>query len=893
MKQVLIVDDEPLVLKALQRVLKSPDIEIFCAANASQALKILADQQIHLVLCDYAMPEVLGTELLADVARQWPDTQRLILSGHADFSTVLKSIQSGVVHKFLAKPWSNVQLRQQVQNALSTELVNSTQADNSQVSTVNEPRNREQIRLQAILNTVPDGIVSYDQQGQIKSVNQALLDCFGYSEVELLAANIQQLIPQYQLARSDNQAAKLVGLKKTGEAFPLQLRSSDMSTQGFSQRLAVITDLSSWAITETENKQLLAALDSCQESFALFSASGFLIRCNQKFTDLYSRCQTGPKVGISYRDFLLDCLDSGLFPEVGSDQQQWLKAFVMPSAEGSESQYQLAQQRWIQVRQTRADNDCLISFHLDISSAKAIQLQLQQAVQQAQQATSARGRFLAMMSHEIRTPLNSVLGFLQLLQQGELSEQQLQYIETATASGNSLLRIITDILDFSKIEADKFELQPKASSLPKLARSVVQMLSILPADKALTLQLQIDEDITDSVWVDELRLRQVLVNLLSNALKFTHAGSVLLKLQRRGDQGYQFSVTDTGLGIAKSQQQQIFQEFNCAHDHPGITGTGLGLAISQRIIKLMGGCIEFNSSEDSGSCFYFSLQLQSVAKAEQAINTDWQFDAQQKVLLVDDSQTNLLVAREMLKSAGLTVSVASSGQQAISACNREKFSMVLLDISMPGMDGITACSKIKQLENFVDTPILALTAYAMAEDKQRFIAAGMWDVIEKPIDKQAMLAIIAKYLPATQTPVRVASVAAIELCNNIDAPEVDWCCVEKLAVDTSEKQLRPLVDIFLADIQSRLLKISALDAQQPISSDSMQDLQRQFHTIGSSSALYGLVQLSVMSRQLEAKLRAQKRGQPANLPVMLKQFKSVAEQSLAALGQYMQGRNSH
>ena len=902
MKKVLIVDDEPLVLKSLQRVLKSPNVQIFCADSASQALQVLADQKIDVILCDYAMPKVLGTELLADVARRWPDTQRLILSGHADFTTVLKSIQSGVVHKFLAKPWSNVQLQQQVHSALSNNQADSEVAavdDNS--ATAGKALDMEQIRLQAILNTVPDGILSYDQQGKIKSVNQALLHCFGYSETELLGAQIQQLIPQYHLASSDNRTAKLAGLKKTGEVFPLQLRSSDMSSQGFSQQLAVITDLSNWAVTETQNKQLLAALDSCQDGFALFNASGYLIRCNQKFLDLYSRCRNGPKVGTSYRSFLQDALDSGLFPKAVDDREHWLNTFVSPSAEGAEIQYQLDQQRWIQVRQTCADNDCMISFHLDISATKAIQLELQQALQQAKQATSARGKFLAMMSHEIRTPLNSVLGLLQLLHESELSDQQLKYIETASVSGNSLLKIITDILDYSKIEANKIELHPDACSLPQLAESVVQMLSVLHCDKPLSLQLQVDENIAETVLVDELRLRQVLVNLVSNALKFTPSGEVLLKLQKQGQLNYHFSVRDTGIGIPKIQQNQIFQEFNCGHDNKGNSGTGLGLAISQRIIQLMGGCIEFNSIEHSGSCFYFSLQLPSIARSEKPDICYWQFDPAPEILLVDDSQTNLLVASQMLESAGIHVSIASNGQQAISACERKMFSMVLMDISMPVMDGVTACHKIKQLSNYLKTPILALTAYAMREDKQRFLAAGMQDVIEKPIDKQLMLATIAKYFPGARSVVGVpaesrsggtAAPEDIESPSSPAVPNVDWQAVEKLATDTSEQQLPALVDIFLQDIENRLVNIQNLTEQQ-ISGQSKEDLQREFHTIGSSSALYGLVQLSAMARQMEALLQQQQLTEPAKLTGLINQFVEVAQQSLARLVQYLQSRKDN
>lgn len=877
MKSILIVDDDPLVLAALNRVLRARNFNLYSVSSGDEALQIMREHSIHLVLSDYLMPNMVGTALLAKIAIKWPETQRLIISGHSDYDTVLKAIQTGVVHKFLAKPWSNNELLEHIESALQLVVSPKPLPTENAVLSKHQALNQG-IHLQAILNTVRDGIVTYNKSGVILSVNQALLNCFSYLESDLIGMSLIQLIPALELDESIQASAKLVGRKKTGEVFPLEFTCSDMNTQGFDHQLGVIRDLTQWAVRETENKQLLAALDSCQDSYALFSASGHLIRCNQKFKEMYQHCRPGPEIGISYRTFLDDCVRSGLFPEAKANPQLFIDGLISSNTENIEQQYQLEGNKWIQIHQTRAENDCVISFHIDVSQSKRSQLLLQNALSEAQQANSARGRFLAMMSHEIRTPLNAVLGLLQVLRNTPLTERQLEYIATAESSGRSLLNIITDILDYSKIEANKLSINAQPCSLKKLADSILDMLDIVHNCSAVTLILDFDESIEQQVLVDKHRLRQILVNLLANSLKFTHSGEVTLKIAKKAPHVYVFSVIDTGIGIAPELQSHIFDEFTQARKI-GSSGTGLGLAISQRLVKLLGAELQFTSTENIGSCFWFSLDL-ADAEQQPELERHWHFATGQPVLLVDDIDTNRLVAGEILKSSALEVSYASDGLEALKACKNNQFALILMDISMPKMDGLTATCEIRKLKNYQKVPIVALTAYAMEDERQKFLAIGMDDVIEKPLEKVLMLNTLAKYLRCFQE-------VEIKSSHRSDSEHSTTLfnkhAINKLAQDTNELILADLVKVFIKDLTQRLSDLQQISHQQQLYDTDLEIVERHFHSITSSSAIYGLQPLSAKASLLEMKIKREKVSLSQDMRDNISDFCQLAQQSMSAL----------
>ena len=374
-------------------------------------------------------------------------------------------------------------------------------------------------------------------------------------------------------------------------------------------------------------------------------------------------------------------------------------------------------------------------------------------------------------------------------------------------------------------------------------------------------------------------------------MKFTISGEVVFKVERCLDQGYRFSVSDTGIGISQALQATIFDEFTQANILGG-SGTGLGLAICKRLVSLLGGKLEFSSVENVGSCFWFTLELMETEPVVER-ETHWVFEPGQQVLLVDDSETNRLVAGEMLKMSGLEVSYAMDGLEAITACRAHQYSLILMDISMPNMDGITATQQIRQLENFQQVPILALTAYAMEDEKERFMAIGMDAVIEKPLEKVLLLNTLAQYLAAqgeAQEQVLATQKRTVEQrISEVGNVLLDTQALDKLASDTSDKVLVDLVAIFIKDMNQRVTQLQQVTSRELTPKD-LEDIERHYHSVSSSSSIYGLQRLSKKASQLEQKIKRQQLTTESSANEDITAFCQLLEQSIKQLSDYVEQR---
>ncbi len=364
---------------------------------------------------------------------------------------------------------------------------------------------------------------------------------------------------------------------------------------------------------------------------------------------------------------------------------------------------------------------------------------------EAEKSELAKGQFLATMSHEIRTPMNGVLGINQLLAATKLNQEQQDYVNTMTHSGQTLLAIINDILDFSKMSAGEMQLHSKDFDLKELVNETVNLLVEVALEKQIMLLRDIANDCPNMLKGDNHRLQQVLFNLLGNAIKFTHQGQVKLqvKIKSLNDDNVRllFEITDTGIGISPEKLSKLFTPFTQADS--SITrdfgGTGLGLTISKNIVEMMDGEINVKSTPDVGSIFSFELPFFIVSHAETSI-IDNKFDdlniSKKHILLVEDNRINQKVASLMLKSLGCELTLACNGQEAIEYFENGQFDLILMDCQMPVMGGLEATKKIRQLESGASyIPIIAVTANAMESDKESCIAAGMDDFITKPLDK--------------------------------------------------------------------------------------------------------------------------------------------------------------
>lgn len=368
--------------------------------------------------------------------------------------------------------------------------------------------------------------------------------------------------------------------------------------------------------------------------------------------------------------------------------------------------------------------------------------ELQIALSKAEAATKAKSEFLAMMSHEIRTPLNGIIGMTQLLAMGSLSDEQREYLSTVSSSGDALLLLINDILDFSKIEAGKLELEYRSFNLVNELKSIYQLYQVVAQQQGLQFKLEKPDSLPQHVIGDSLRFRQVLSNLISNALKFTITGEVAIHVRFDIFDNQKLrlfiDVRDTGIGIPLEKLDKLFKSFSQVDSsttrHFG--GTGLGLVICERLVKAMHGVITVRSQPKKGSCFSFNIELDIDAKSvEQPLKdttTTNIVNSTMKILVVDDSHINRRVAVRLLEKLNIHADAATSGFEALEKLETQTYDVILMDMQMPEMDGLETTQKIRQL-NLAKRPfIIALTANAFDSDRERCLQAGMDEFLTKP-----------------------------------------------------------------------------------------------------------------------------------------------------------------
>jgi PAS domain S-box-containing protein len=398
----------------------------------------------------------------------------------------------------------------------------------------------------------------------------------------------------------------------------------------------------------------------------------------------------------------------------------------------------------------------IVAVLRDITERQAAAAALQTARDEAIGANLAKSTFLATVSHEIRTPMNGILGFADILLRSTLTPEQRRAATLIQDSGNSLLAILNDVLDLSKIEADKLELERVPLCLPALADGAVSILRSEAELKHLALRLELAPDLPDWVEGDPTRLRQILLNLLSNALKFTDEGTVTLAIQRAGSR-LRFAVSDTGIGIGKEQQSELFKHFSQPHRSGGrrYGGTGLGLAISKRLVEAMpDGEIGVESDRGAGATFWFEAALPEVtppvSATAPALSESRPETVAARILVAEDLFINQAVIENILTDAGHSVRFANNGREAVEAACGEAFDLILMDMEMPELDGIGATRAIRALAGDQrGVPIIAVTANALESEARRCRDAGMNDHLTKPIDRAELLAVIDRWIPKT------------------------------------------------------------------------------------------------------------------------------------------------
>ncbi len=537
------------------------------------------------------------------------------------------------------------------------------------------------------------------------------------------------------------------------------------------------------------------------------------------------------------------------------------------------------------VRVSVANREANLGVFVDLSDRIKMEEELKQAKEASEQASRFKSNFLANMSHEIRTPMNAIIGMTHLVLMTELTQKQLDYIRKIDISAHHLLVIINDILDISKIEAGKLIIEKTTFNLDEVLEHIQNLISLKATEKNLSVRFKKTSDVPVNLLGDPLRLGQVLLNLVQNAIKFTERGEVVVNIttvqsadnkiitdkHQFGEQAdnhvtLHFGVSDTGIGIEPEKLDRLFEPFIQADNSISrqYGGTGLGLSISFQLVALMGGQLKVESQPGKGSIFSFSLvfekqqilpledQLQSNNKPGKESIKELRKSVQRlkgKVLLVEDNKINQQVAQELLEGYGLLVVIADNGKQALELASSTDFDLILMDVQMPVMDGLEATRQLRQIKSYQYTPVIAMTAHAMDGDREACLQAGMNDYLSKPIDPNVLLHVLSNWLESYEV-LHAASAdvpADINLPDNIPGIDLAWGLKR---VGGNKKLFIRLLNDFLQSHQGVCEK-----TRQFILNNNIEAARRQVHTIQGVAGNIGARDLQAAAMELEKSIR--------------------------------------
>lgn len=517
---------------------------------------------------------------------------------------------------------------------------------------------------------------------------------------------------------------------------------------------------------EIVQHRLHAAIEAIDEGFVIYGPDDRLSLCNAKYHEIYKESADLLVEGASFEDIIRQGVKRGQYPEARGREEEWIAKRLAIHQEGNASTEQkLPDGRWLKIAERKSADGSIVGFRADIT-------ELKEAMEKAEASNQEKSQFLATMSHEIRTPLNSVIGQTWLLsRRHDLTPEVQQEIGKIHSAGQLLLALINDILDMSKIEAGEISLEMVPMQLDELLGELKSLLIHQAQGKGLGLSIdKLPLEAESHVICDPTRLRQILINLLSNGIKFTTHGEISLSVIKNGlnweaEDGNQyqrlhFLIKDTGIGIREQALATLFTPFHQADN--SITrvygGTGLGLAIVKNLTEKMGGRVTVASTPGEGSCFTVELPLQIVSETELAarglkrenikLDTGRIWLSGLHILLVDDSAMNLDVARGILKREGATVSTCMNGEEALTWLKKpgNRADIVLMDVQMPVMDGNTTVAQIRRTETLKGLPVIALTAAALSSEKEKSIEAGMDDYLTKPFEPVQMIQVIRHHV---------------------------------------------------------------------------------------------------------------------------------------------------
>lgn len=725
--------------------------------------------------------------------------------------------------------------------------------------------------FEELLQSSVDGVVIVDSNGRIERINPAIENLFDYQASDLVGENVSVLmsdenaqllkyaIKQYFETDESHlvgHSFESIGVKKSGTEFDIELSISEFNASGKVCFAGFIKDASQRTQALANEKRAKAqfenAMNAAMDAIIIIDDEGKIRNFNpaaeeifgHKFEEISGKKLSDVIIPYRYRE----AHDKGMKHYLNTGEGPVLDSRIEIEglhASGEEIQIELA------IREIEgASGKLFIGYARDISERKSFEAELLGAKNSAEMATRAKTSFLAMMSHEIRTPLNGVLGIHGLLKETKLDDDQKQLLETASESGQSLLSIINDLLDFSKLEAGKFEIEKKQFDIRELVTSVINLIQPHADDKQLKLNYKIDDAIPQLLMGDAARIRQILLNLAWNAIKFTNQGKVEILIENRTSDVISFSVKDTGIGIPQEKHDELFSEFSTidASYSNKFGGTGLGLAICKALVENMDGEIGLSSNPGKGSKFWFNLAFdvceenESLEQAKENNELPISDLSEVRVLIAEDNKTNQLITSRYLKHFGCQFELANNGLEAVEKVIMTDFDIVLMDISMPELNGYEATAKIRKIENEKKStlPIIAFTAYASKEDQEKISEADMDGFIPKPFSREQLAKVILDNLN-----LGVNKTAQQKTVPATKVTEFDITVLDTILEDMEPDSVTKIFNEFNNDVQRYLS-----NANEGLEQKNSELLERASHGIQGVSGMFGALQLSELANRV-------------------------------------------
>lgn len=667
--------------------------------------------------------------------------------------------------------------RQQTQTLLGQQTEMEAQLEQvTQACTIAERR------LWDSLESIRDGFAVFDSGGAMIAANRAFLSIFeGLSAVRpgIAYADLARLIAEEGIVDTEgvspaDWADGMVARHSLDPVPDKVIRLWNGHYVKLIDRRTPTGDMVSLNINITEMMRMWAAVEAIPDAFVLYDRDDRLVMCNERYREFYVESAPAMVPGTRFEDILRYGLERGQYRDAIGREEDWLAERL---AEHNETRGPLEQElsdgRWLRVLEKRTPDGGLVGLRVDITEQKKVQAALREARVAAEAANRAKSAFLANMSHELRTPMNGVVGMAELLCDTDLNDEQRLYADTIRSSGEALLGLLNDVLDFSKIEAEKLKLHPEPFDLERVIHEIVTLLQATAQDKALDLFIDYDMFLPTRFEADRGRFRQVLTNLIGNAVKFTEAGHVLVRVvgveaDTPGLQQVHITVEDTGIGIAPEMQAHIFGEFNQVEDQQNrqFEGTGLGLAITKQLVVLMGGEIWVDSERGKGACFGLRLTL-PIAEPTDPVAGPLPASLR-RAMVVDDRRINRTVLNRQLGQLGIEVVTHRGGDQALEALAQDSpFDLIITDHHMPGMDGFTLARRLRAQGCAVPIILLSSNPSVLSEEVEEGLVNA---VLTKPILRRTLYATlhdVASALPAPAplaqrlTPVAVEKPSAL------------------------------------------------------------------------------------------------------------------------------------